>query len=169
MADKDEHRPGKEDARQQGRTARPSVGFPAGRSADEMAAEMARLRAQFEQEAAEASATAGAAITPAMPEYFAIKAAYLGDINLLWAAEAMEADLATSETDTGLAPVHIAAGSDNMRMLRYLIEEKQVPLGPDRFGRWPSIVAAECGASTEVVVYLAEAEAKDEPKPSAQA
>lgn len=144
----------------------PSPAFPPSASPEDIAEMTARLRAQFESQAEEAKRAAGAM---AMPDYWVIKAAYMGDIRLMWAAKGMGANLGTAEADTGLTAVHIAAGIDDLAMLRYLIEEEKIGLSADRFGRWPSIVAAECRASVEVIEYLADAEAKDEPRQPAQA
>ena len=45
-----------------------------------------------------------------------------------------------------------------LQRMRTLIEN-DVTFGPDRFGRWPSVVVAECEASEEVCNFVVEAEA----------
>ncbi|MBN8913092.1 MAG: ankyrin repeat domain-containing protein [Rhizobiales bacterium] len=58
-----------------------------------------------------------------------------------------------------LTALHIAVGTNNLPLARLLIEEWHVPFGPDGFGRWPTVVAAECCASEELCDYIVEKEA----------
>ena len=69
------------------------------------------------------------------------------------------ADVATVHEGTGLTALHIAAGTNNLPLARILIEDWNAPFGPDRFGRWPTVIAAECQVSEELCDYIVEQEA----------
>ena len=63
-----------------------------------------------------------------------------------WTALEQGADVATVHEQTGLTALHIAAGTNNLPLAAILIEDWNAPFGPDRFGRWPTVIAAECKA-----------------------
>jgi len=62
---------------------------------------------------------------------------------------------------TGLMALHIAVGMNNLRAARLLVE-RGAPFVPDKRGRMPTTVAAECEVSDEMCDFIAEAEAKAE-------
>ena len=70
------------------------------------------------------------------------------------------ADVDATHTSTGLTALHIAVGTNNLELAHILSENYEASFIPDRFGRWPSVVAAECQASAEIQDYIAEAEAR---------
>ena len=47
-----------------------------------------------------------------------------------------------------------------MILTRYLIEEAKARVGPDESGRWPTIIAAECGVDEILADYVLDEEAK---------
>jgi uncharacterized protein len=59
----------------------------------------------------------------------------------------------------GLTALHIAVGTDNLKMARYLVDAG-ARFEPDGQGRYPSTIAAECEVSEELCDYIVEAEEK---------
>jgi hypothetical protein len=88
-----------------------------------------------------------------------LQAAFDLDVPGAVAALADGADVAAVHEETGLTALHIAAGTDNLMLARVLIEDWNAPFGPDRFGRWPTTVAAECEAGEELCDYIVAQEA----------
>lgn len=89
-----------------------------------------------------------------------LEAAYEGDLSAVRDAVKAGADVDGVHKQTGLAALHIAVGTNNLAMTRYLIEEAKARIGPDESGRWPTIIAAECGVDEILSDYLLEVEAK---------
>ena len=67
----------------------------------------------------------------------------------------------TSDKATGLTPLHIAVGRDHIEMARCLVE-RGAKFVPDKQGRLPSTIAAECEVSDKMCDFIVEAEAKAE-------
>jgi hypothetical protein len=88
-----------------------------------------------------------------------LQSAYAGDLTGVRDALAAGANVDVVHGQTGLSPLHIAVGSNNLAMTRYLIEEANAKIGPDRSGRWPTIIAAECEVDAILSDYILEAEA----------
>jgi hypothetical protein len=88
-----------------------------------------------------------------------LRAAYDGDLEAAKTALAQGADVAKSDEQTGLCALHLAIGTDNLPLARYLIEEANAPIVPDGFGRWPTVIAAECCVSEDLCDYIVEKEA----------
>jgi len=88
-----------------------------------------------------------------------LRAAYEG--NLARAREAVEdgADVEYMEPQTKLAALHLAVGRDHLDLVKYLLEEVGAQLRPDGFGRWPSVIAAQCRASDAVSDFVVDREA----------
>jgi uncharacterized protein len=86
-------------------------------------------------------------------------AAYSGDLTGVRDAVKQGADVDTVHGQTGLSPLHIAVGTNNLALTRYLLEEAGARLGPDKSGRWPTIIAAECEVDEVLSDYVLEAEA----------
>lgn len=84
--------------------------------------------------------------------------AYHGDLELVREGLEAGADVEKSEDGTGLRALHLAVGGNHFELVRYLVEQCGARIVPDRFGRWPSVIAAACGASAELCVYLAKRE-----------
>lgn len=55
--------------------------------------------------------------------------------------------------------LHIAVGTNNLLMVRYLVEQCGARFTPDRSGRWPTVIAAECEVDDVVGDYVVETEA----------
>lgn len=89
-----------------------------------------------------------------------IKAAYAGDLSGVRDAVKAGADVDGVQEQTGLSALHIAVGTNNLALTRYLIEEAKARIGPDESGRLPTIIAAECGVDEILSDYLLEVEAK---------
>lgn len=88
-----------------------------------------------------------------------ISAAFHGRNADVSAALREGAPVDTKHDKTGLTALHVAAGTNNLSLAKLLVEEFQAPFGPDAFGRWPTVVAAECKADEEFLDYIVEAEA----------
>lgn len=89
-----------------------------------------------------------------------LQAAFDGNLTRASEALARGASIDTTFEDTGLTALHIAVGTQNLRMVRMLVEHHAAPFGPDARGRWPSLLAATCKASDELCDYVLEAEAE---------
>jgi len=89
-----------------------------------------------------------------------LQAAYAGDLTGVRDAVKAGADVDSVHEQTGLSALHIAVGTNNLALARYLIEEAKARVGPDESGRWPTIIAAECGVDEILSDYLLEIEAK---------
>jgi ankyrin repeat protein len=93
-----------------------------------------------------------------------VQAAYAGNLGGVREAVSQGADVDFMHAQTGLSALHIAVGTNNFAMTRYLIEDGEARFCPDRSGRWPSVIAAECGASEQLCDYIVEMEAKALPR-----
>src|SRR5438552_3590162 len=93
-------------------------------------------------------------------------AVYAGDIDSV--NQTLQNGQMVDEFDeqTGMQALHIATGRDNLPLIRLLVEKWNASLGPDREGRWPSLIAAECEVSDETSDYILEAEARKDNDPS---
>lgn len=92
-------------------------------------------------------------------DWLLLHSAYAGDLTGVRDALTAGADVNTVHEQTGLSALHIAVGSNNLALTRYLIEEANAEIGPDRSGRWPTIIAAECEVDAILSDYILEAEA----------
>ena len=86
-----------------------------------------------------------------------LKAAYDGDTEtfedlLLRGANAQATD------SNGLNALHLAIAHNNFAFARILIEQHQLPLIPDGFGRWPTILACQCRVDEDFLQYIDELE-----------
>jgi hypothetical protein len=88
-----------------------------------------------------------------------LQSAFAGNLTGVRDAVAAGANVNTVHEQTGLSALHIAIGSNNLVLARYLIEEADAEIGPDRSGRWPTIIAAECEVDAILSDYILEAEA----------
>jgi ankyrin repeat protein len=88
-----------------------------------------------------------------------LQSAYTGDLTGVRDALAAGANVNIVHEQTGLTALHIAIGTNNLVLTRYLIEEADAEIGPDRSGRWPTIIAAECEVDAILSDYILEAEA----------
>ena len=97
----------------------------------------------------------------ASPENAAlIRSAFDGDLDGVKAALAKGADVNAIDPSTGLAALHIAVGTNDLELCRYLLEEAGAAIVPDRAGRWPTLIAAQCHAGEALCDYIVEREAQ---------
>lgn len=89
-----------------------------------------------------------------------LRAAYWGALELAKEAIANGADVDGLPAETGLGALHLAVGLSNIEVLTYLVEEAGATIKQDGFGRWPTLIAAECQASDEVCDYIVVKEAE---------
>lgn len=89
-----------------------------------------------------------------------LSAAYHGQIDRMRAALKGGANVECISPETGLSPIHMAVGRSQLEATRLLIEEAGASLKPDRSGRWPTLIAAECEVSEEMADYIVEQEAQ---------
>ncbi|MBZ9944512.1 ankyrin repeat domain-containing protein [Mesorhizobium sp. BR1-1-13] len=88
-----------------------------------------------------------------------LQAAYLGDLSSVARAIDDGADIDCVHEQTGLNPLHIAVGTNNLALTKFFIDAGAL-IGPDRSGRWPTVIAAECRADENLCDYIVEEEAK---------
>lgn len=88
------------------------------------------------------------------------RAAYMGNLAGLKEAVHDGADVNAWHDATGLTALHYAVGTNNIQMLKYLVETAGARIVPDRSGRWPTVIAIDCRAGEEVSDYIVEEEAK---------
>lgn len=86
------------------------------------------------------------------------KAVWVGDIRSVRKLYADGADPNRMST-VGLTPLHTAVAMNDLPMTRVLVEECNAAFGPDRLGRWPTVIAAQCRASGALSGYIFEREA----------
>lgn len=89
-----------------------------------------------------------------------LRAAYDADFEGAIAALQAGADIDFADPDAGLAALHIAVGTNQLALVRVLIEEWVATIGPDGQGRWPTVIAARSRVDDDLCDYLVEAEAK---------
>jgi ankyrin repeat protein len=90
-----------------------------------------------------------------------LQAAYRGDLAAARAAIADGADVNVVHEQTGMSALHLAIGANNLALTRYLIGEAKASIVPDRSGRWPTLIAAQCSVSEELADYIVEEEANN--------
>ncbi|MBK8174353.1 MAG: ankyrin repeat domain-containing protein [Rhodospirillales bacterium] len=89
-----------------------------------------------------------------------LRAVYNADPDSAIAALDDGADVNATDPQTGLAALHIALGTNNLPMVRILVEDWGATIKPDGRGRWPTVIAARCRVDDELSDYIAEAEEK---------
>lgn len=89
-----------------------------------------------------------------------LDAAYYGRTDAAIAALKAGAHVSAKDGSTGLTALHMAVGTNNLHLSKDLVGIWKAPFTLDRFGRMPSVVAAECCASDELCDYIVEQEAK---------
>ena len=90
-----------------------------------------------------------------------LQAAYRGDLAAARAAIANGADVNVVHEQTGMSALHLAIGTNNLALTRYLVGEAKASIVPDRSGRWPTLIAAQCSVSEELADYIVEEEANN--------
>ena len=87
-------------------------------------------------------------------------AAYTGDLEGVLKSIRSGANVNSLHEQTGLTALHLAVGTNNLALVKYLLEDAGAKLVPDKSGRWPTVIAAQCCASEELCDYIVEQEAK---------
>ncbi len=77
-----------------------------------------------------------------------------------FALQALEqgANVNAAEPESGLTALHIAVGTNNLPLVKELVENWDAQFTRDRQGRWPSYIAADCDVSDELCEYLLDRE-----------
>ena len=90
-----------------------------------------------------------------------LAAARKGDAGTVLAALARGEDVDETDEKTGLSALHLAIASDNLSLVKALVEEHGASFFADKSGRWPSSMAANLNSvSDELSDYIVHAEAK---------
>ena len=84
--------------------------------------------------------------------------AYNGNLDMVRQAVSEGADIECAEAGTELTALHLAVGRGFVDIAAYLLDEAGAAIRPDGHGRWPSVIAAQCGASEEMCDFIAERE-----------
>jgi hypothetical protein len=87
-----------------------------------------------------------------------VVAAHEGNLPALVQAKLDGADVNAVDEQSGLQALHLAIVANNLLMMRYLMEQCGVEPLPDRSGRWPTLIAAQCAVAGEVGDYICERE-----------
>jgi len=89
-----------------------------------------------------------------------LRAAYRGKLDGVKAAINDGANVNIMPDDIGLTALHMAIGRGYFDIVKFLVEQAGAAIQPDSFGRWPTIIAAQCKASTEICDYIVAREAE---------
>lgn len=89
-----------------------------------------------------------------------LRAAYDGDLDAVKAAITGGINVNAADPANGLTALHLAVGRDQLPLVRYLVEEAHAAFLPDRRGRFPTTVAAQCEVSDDMNDYIVEREAQ---------
>jgi hypothetical protein len=71
------------------------------------------------------------------------------------------AEIDTADLETGLTALHLAVGRNALDVVKFLVGQG-ASFVPDRLGRMPTTIAAECEVSEELCDFIVEAEAAAE-------
>jgi uncharacterized protein len=93
------------------------------------------------------------------PEKRLLTAAYGGDVSGIQGAMKQGADIDAMHVETGLSALHIAVGTNDLPLCRFIVEQCHARFFPDKFGRWPTLIAAECQVDEALSDYIVEQEA----------
>lgn len=87
-----------------------------------------------------------------------LEGAFEGNIRKVTNALEWGAPIDTADAITGMTALHLAVGRDHLDLTRFLVE-RGASFVPDKQGRTPTTIAAECEVSEELCDFIAEAEA----------
>lgn len=90
-----------------------------------------------------------------------LESAYDGDVSKVEALLDYGVPLETADEITGMTALHWAVGCNHLDLARFLVKRGALFL-PDKQGRMPTTIAAECEVSEELCDFIAEAEARAE-------
>ena len=83
-----------------------------------------------------------------------LRAAYEGDLHLVQQLIDENAWPDQPDEHTGLTALHIAAGTNNLELVDYLLDTVKLDIKSDAFSRFPSTVAIECQADPDIIDRL---------------
>jgi uncharacterized protein len=90
-----------------------------------------------------------------------LQCAYNGDVSKVAALVSYGVPLETTHKFTGMTALHWAVGCNHLELVRFLVE-RGASFVPDKQGRMPTTIAAECEVSEELCDFIVEAEAAAE-------
>jgi ankyrin repeat protein len=90
-----------------------------------------------------------------------LQCAYNGDVSKVAALLSYGVPLETTHKFTGMTALHWAVGCNHLELVRFLVERGALFV-PDKQGRMPTTIAAECEVSEELCDFIVEAEAAAE-------
>jgi hypothetical protein len=90
-----------------------------------------------------------------------LRAAERGDETTVKRLLGSGADIDTADMYTGLTALHLAVGRNALHVVKFLVGQG-ASFVPDRLGRMPTTIAAECEVSDELCDFIVEAEAAAE-------
>jgi len=90
-----------------------------------------------------------------------LDAAYLCDFEALKSALENGAMINVAHPENGMTALHLAVVRNQRKIVRYLVGQG-AEIGPDGFGRWPSLLAATGGAKPILMNYVLSLEEKSE-------
>ncbi|PZR85938.1 MAG: hypothetical protein DLM68_10380 [Hyphomicrobiales bacterium] len=100
-------------------------------------------------------------IPPALLQRFLLEAVFYGNEKMV----EMLLDFGVSpdaiDSVTGITALHLAVGRNDLDLARFLVERGALFV-PDKQGRMPTTIAAECEVSEELCDFIAEAETRAE-------
>ena len=86
------------------------------------------------------------------------EAAYKGELNRVEASLLFGVPVDLADKVTGMTALHLAVGRNNLELARFLVQHG-ASFVPDKQGRMPTTIAAECEVSEELCDFIVEAEA----------
>ena len=98
---------------------------------------------------------------PDAAEKLLLKCAYDGDADMVESLLDRGIPLNAADKDSGMTALHLAVGRNHIDLVRMLVG-RGASFVPDKQGRMPTTIAAECEVSEELCDYIAEAEARAE-------
>jgi uncharacterized protein len=90
-----------------------------------------------------------------------LESAYQGNIEAVESLLEDGVPIDTLHNVTGMTALHLAVGRNHLKLARILVEHG-ASFVPDKQGRMPTTIAAECEVSEELSDFIAEAEARAE-------
>ena len=98
---------------------------------------------------------------PDAAEKLLLKCAYDGDADMVESLLDCGIPLNAADKDSGMTALHLAVGRNHIDLVRMLVS-RGASFVPDKQGRMPTTIAAECEVSEELCDFIAEAEARAE-------
>lgn len=89
-----------------------------------------------------------------------LQSAYAADPKGVFDAIMAGADVNAADPETGLTALHLAVGTNNLGLVRTLVETFHARFQPDALGRWPTLIAAQARVDDALSDYIVQAEAK---------